>query len=127
MSGLKRTVNWREFDDLGMILLPANRIARRAGQRPVFVPQSSQWHHCRQALYLAILLTGFAPLGGHVCWPRRVRACGRVARGCRCRADQDRRGWLVITMGPTTATFYLGALLLDLADPRTVLARSAAH
>ena len=127
--GMKITRDWREFEDCGVVLPPANKDAA------VFEQRVDGRHVCLHRPSGVIV-------GGHYIWMARspdLRHWGSnvcVARPRPGQWDSARvgggappirtpRGWLVIYHGADARSRYcLGGLLLDLDQPARVLARS---
>ena len=129
--GLKRTLDWKDFTDFGMILPPANKdcaiFESKVGgnyfcfHRPsgvglggnyIWTASSPDLHHW----------------GNHACIARtRPGKWDSKRIGAGAAPIKTDRGWLAIYHGADEGNRYcLGALLLDPDDPNCILARSEA-
>ena len=127
--GLRRTRDWKTFEEFGMILPPANKDCA-IFESPI------------NGEYLCFHRPSGVGLGGHYLWLAsspdlthwgkhqciaRTRPgmwdSGRIGAGAApIRTD---RGWLAVYHGASEENRYcLGALLLDLEDPSKVVSRS---
>ncbi|HRJ71983.1 MAG TPA: glycoside hydrolase family 130 protein [Terrimicrobiaceae bacterium] len=127
--GLRVTRDWRTFENLGMILPPANKDCA------IFDEQIGGRYACLHRPSGVIVGGHFLWLGwsgdlrhwgGHRCLARTRPGWWDSARiGAGCAPIRTERGWLTIYHGANADHRYcLGALLLDLANPEIVLARS---
>lgn len=126
---LKVTRDWETFEDFGMVLPPANKDAA------VFEEMIGQKYHCLHRPSGVVIGGHFIwsgtssdlrHWGNHACVARTRQGCWDSARvGAGAAPIRTPRGWLAIYHGADAQSRYcLGALLLDLADPSKVIARS---
>lgn len=127
--GLKRTRDWKAFEDYGMILPPANKDCA------IFESKVGGHYFCFHrpsgvGLGGNYIWTASSPdlqhWGNHACIARtRPGKWDSKRIGAGAAPIRTDRGWLVIYHGADHNNRYcLGALLLDLQDPNRVLARS---
>ncbi|BDI32056.1 glycosidase [Capsulimonas corticalis] len=125
--GLITTADWRTYERQGMILPPYNKdcafFPEKIGGEYVALHRPSGGVHN--------IWIGGSPdgrhWGGHACLAAaRPGAWDEQRIGCGAAPIRTDAGWLEIYHGANHDQRYcLGALLLDLDDPRKVLARSA--
>jgi beta-1,2-mannobiose phosphorylase / 1,2-beta-oligomannan phosphorylase len=127
--GLRSTVDWRRIEPRGMILPPHNKDCAIFGERigglhyALHRPSSP----CLGGNYMWIAeSTDLVHWGNHRCLAHSRRGTWDGARiGAGAAPIRTPEGWLTIYHGATEANRYgLGAMLLDLEKPWTVLARS---
>lgn len=127
--GLKVTRDWETFEDFGMVLPPANKDAA------VFEEMIDGEYHCLHRPSGVVVgghfiwsgtSTDLRHWGNHACVARTRPECWDSVRvGAGAAPIRTSRGWLAIYHGADAQSRYcLGALLLDLADPSKVIARS---
>lgn len=127
--GLKRTKDWREFEDFGMIIPPANKDcaifeAKINGNYTCFHRPSGV------GLGGNYIWTATSPdlrhWGNHHCIARtRANMWDSKRIGAGAAPIKTESGWLAIYHGADHDNRYcLGALLLDLNNPTSVIARS---
>lgn len=127
--GLQRTRDWQSFDHYGMVLPPANKdcaiFEEKIGRRYVCLHRPSGvglggnyiWLGWSEDLY---------HWGKHLCIAKtRPGKWDSQRIGAGAAPIKTDRGWLAIYHGADHQNRYcLGGLLLDLADPTKVIARS---
>ena len=127
--GLRRTSNWKSFDELGMILPPANKdcaIFEKKIKRKYFC------FHRPSGVGLGgnyIWLASSPDLinwGNHICIAKTREGMWDSSRiGAGATPIETERGWLAIYHGADHQNRYcLGALLLDKNNPSKVVGRS---
>lgn len=127
--GLRVTRDWKAFDHLGMILPPANKdcaiFDETIGGRYACLHRPSGVIVGGHFLWLG-WSQDLRHWGGHRCIARTRPGWWDSARiGAGCAPIRTERGWLAIYHGADARHRYcLGAVLLDLANPEHVLARS---
>ena len=127
--GLRRTRNWREFENLGLILPPANKDCA------IFEEKINDHFFCLHRpsgvglgghfIWLA-QSPDLTHWGKHICLAQTREGMWDSARvGAGAAPLKTSEGWLAIYHGADHNNRYcLGALLLDLDDPSQLLARS---
>lgn len=142
--GLKKTRDWKHFENAGMIIPPANKDCA-IFESKIFtdsIVSSHSFNTIESGHYLCFHRPSGVGLGGNYIWLASspdLQHWGNHVCIAKTRAgmwDEKRigagaapirtdRGWLAIYHGANHANRYcLGALLLDLGDPTKVLARS---
>ncbi len=127
--GLRVTRDWKSFEHLGMILPPANKDCAIFDE-PIRGRYACLHRPSGVIVGGHFLWLGWSPdlrhWGGHACIARTRPGWWDSARiGAGCSPIRTERGWLAIYHGADAEHRYcLGALLLDMANPEKVLARS---
>lgn len=127
--GLITTRDWTHFNRRGMIIPPHNKdcaiFERQVGGQYVCLHRPSGCGIGGNFIWLATS-PDLVHWGEHTCIARtRPGAWDSERIGAGAAPIWTERGWLEIYHGADTSSRYaLGALLLDLADPTQVLARS---
>lgn len=127
--GLKRTRDWKSFEHLGFILLPANKdcaiFEEKVNGQYVCLNRPSGIIVGGHYIWLSFS-NDLEFWGRHTCLAKTRKGMWDSSRvGAGAAPIKTERGWVVIYHGANeTSRYCLGALLLDLDDPTKVLARS---
>lgn len=128
-SNLITTRDWKTFARRGVLFVPDNKdiciFPERVGGRYVALHRPSVSMLGKPDVWIAFS-DDLLHWGGHECLMQTREGAWDSARvGCGPAPIRTPEGWLEIYHGSDDRNYYLGAVLLDLADPRQVLARSA--
>jgi predicted GH43/DUF377 family glycosyl hydrolase len=126
--GCIETRDWQSFRRIGMIIPPHNKdcaiFEEKVGGRYVCLHRPSGVGLGGNYIWLASS-RDLHDWGGHVCIARTRQGMWDSQRiGAGAAPIRTPQGWLEIYHGSDGKRYCLGALLLDLADPSKVLARS---
>ena len=127
--GLKRTLDWQQFEHVGLILPPANKdcaiFEEKVNGQYVCLNRPSGIIVGGHYIWLSFS-NDLEFWGRHTCLAKTRKGMWDSSRvGAGAAPIKTDRGWLVIYHGANeTSRYCLGALLLDLDDPTKVLARS---
>ena len=127
-SNLITTRDWKAFERRGVLFVPDNKdiciFPETVGGRYVALHRPSMSMLFKPDVWIAFS-DDLIHWGEHECIMRVRRGMWDSARiGCGPAPIRTDKGWLEIYHGSDDHSYYLGAALLDIDDPRKVLARS---
>lgn len=126
--GMKKTMDWKRFEDCGLILPPHNKdcalFEEKVGGLYRLLHRPSSPEIGGNYIWIAES-QDLLHWGNHKCIARTRKGLWDSARiGAGCSPIPTDRGWLVIYHGADESNRYcLGTMLLDLEDPSKVISR----
>lgn len=126
--GMKKTKDWKHFEDCGLILPPHNKdcalFEEKTGGLYRILHRPSSPEIGGNYIWIAES-PDLLHWGNHKCIARTRKGFWDSARiGAGCSPIRTDRGWLVIYHGADESNRYcLGTMLLDLEDPSKVISR----